>query len=139
MSTNPSFIDRVLNRVGLGEFTSPGISSDQTVEVEGYTLPKDFQRIIREGEALQALVASDGWKIILDRLEAEFQTAELTARHAEEFMMEKSVMFREYIDRDADDADDPGPGWLPAGIVATPFGKRKVYVADHNLRKGKSQ
>src|SRR3990167_11109492 len=71
MSTNPSFIDRVLNRVGLGEFTSPGISSDQTVEVEGYTLPKDFQRIIREGEALQALVASDGWKIILDRLEAE--------------------------------------------------------------------
>ena len=64
----------------------------------------------------------------LDRLESEFQTAELTARHAEEFTMDKSVMFREYIDRDATNQDDPGDAWESAGVVATPFGKREVFV-----------
>ena len=64
----------------------------------------------------------------LDRLEAEFQTAELTARHAEEFTTDTmAMMFREYLDT-AIDADNPGPEWEPAGIVATPFGKRSVFV-----------
>lgn len=63
----------------------------------------------------------------LDRLEAEFQTAELTARHAEEFTADKTVMFREYLDTAADQ-DAPGPEWTPAGRVKTPFGEYDVWV-----------
>jgi len=64
----------------------------------------------------------------LERLEHEWRITAECAQVAEEFVSDTSPLMREFMDVSADDANDPGPEWVMAGIALTEDGPRSVYV-----------
>ena len=65
----------------------------------------------------------------LERLEHEWRITAECAQVAQEFTGDTtSPMVREFMDVSADDASDPGPEWVCAGIALTEDGPRSVFV-----------